>query len=47
MKNLNEGIVAIAGCSAVIAGLYITRDANCLWGLVLVMWMLNNTSSAK
>jgi len=44
MRKWNEGIIAVAGCAAVIAGLYFTKDANCLWALILVACMIGTAN---
>jgi len=42
MIYLSKALVGVAGCALIGEALYITKDANCLWGLIIVALVLGS-----
>lgn len=40
--NLTQTVIAVSGCVLIGLATYITKDASCLWALILLTWMLDS-----
>jgi len=42
MKYLPSCLAVLVGCIAVGIAIYITKEPNCLWALLIVYWMAHD-----
>lgn len=41
-KHWAKALTAILGTGAICAAAYLTGNANCLWALILLIWLVDN-----
>ncbi len=45
--NWTQAIIGVAGCAVIGGATYVTKNADCLWALILLAFIMPSTSNSS